>query len=449
MLDARAPSGLKGHPGASERTGGENMSHEPVVRGQLGARPVARLLGELFRRQVTGCLWVKDAAGNESRLYLRQGAPVHLDRPDQVDRLDRVLVDTGLVPAPVIGRLAILPRGKRLGETLVEMGLLNSARLADALKLQMRRKLRRLFVPREGSFAVFIDPHPYGDGCEFGQMRVDPRCLIYPGIRASYDEPRLRSELTPLGSRAFRLLPDLSRSLLEVMAFPEHDPTLRQLSARALTVAHLPPAGASAVPCFAAVLALLYLDLLDTMPVTDIEPPRPRPALPRVTRPAPARSPRASDGTPTSGIRPRGDAESCAREGEELLAKGDHAAAIRCFEAALQATPGEPVYLAYWAWAQWEAGGDTKDQLVRDTLETIEAALHERPTFARGLYWRGMLNKHVGDFVNAENAFRRALLQDKNLLEAEGELRLLEMRRRRAPALQTAPGGVSSRPRKG
>ena len=44
--------------------------------------------------------------------------------------------------------------------------------------------------------------------------------------------------------------------------------------------------------------------------------------------------------------------------------------------------------------------------------------MKERPKFPQGLYWIGMLYKHLGDLNAAAAAFRTAVNQDKNLLDA-------------------------------
>jgi hypothetical protein len=66
-------------------------------------------------------------------------------------------------------------------------------------------------------------------------------------------------------------------------------------------------------------------------------------------------------------------------------------------------------------------------------------------------YWTGLLYKYLGDNGSAENAFRNAVAQDKALLEAERELRLMEMRRSRATTAQPAqekPSGTATAARK-
>jgi DnaJ-domain-containing protein 1 len=589
-----------------------------VAQGRLEDRPLPRLLHQLFGKHVTGCLEIVDDSGDESRVYLRDGAPVHVTRPNDIDRLDQVIIEAGLLPSHVLAQLpGELPAGRRLGELLIERGHITSAALADALKLQMRRKLQRLFFAQRGHFAVYLDPHTYGAGDEFREMRVDPRCLMYPGVRAAYDEARLRAELAPLRVHRFRLLPTLPASLLEAMGFRANDPTLQALGQRQHTMPDLPVPGSKAADSLAVVLALLYCDLLETVPVSapisaagpaavparavatnpsgtylKVSPvaaravaggssgsfPAAAPAavaggpsgslpavpapvaggpsghfvavsavagggsgsLPAVTataaapaaQPAPAAAAPASAGNtggatamlqrldelvaklgtlshfellgvPESapgdeinaaylrhmrqfhpdrlaslGLRehsekaarlvaqmneaqavlldPRRRAEYLAsraapapavdsgraiiaaeesfQKGEVLLRKGDHARALEAFAAAMKANPVEPAYRAYWAWTRFSSPDAPKDRLVRETLKHLEEAVHERNKFPLAHHWIGLLHKYLGNAGAAENAFRTALTQDRTLLEAERELRVLEMRKAKAPA---------------
>jgi tetratricopeptide (TPR) repeat protein len=148
-------------------------------------------------------------------------------------------------------------------------------------------------------------------------------------------------------------------------------------------------------------------------------------------------------------------AEAHFHNGEALLRKGDFARAKDAFALAMHDNPQEPTYRAYAAWARFGAAGTDKDRLVRETIGVLGNVLNERPRFALARYWQGQLYKHLGDVVAAEAAFRAAVNDDKSLLDAERELRVLEMRRIRAETLAAAapadrPSAISAaRPRTG
>ena len=144
-------------------------------------------------------------------------------------------------------------------------------------------------------------------------------------------------------------------------------------------------------------------------------------------------------------------AERSFQMGEVLLRKGDYPKSVDAFAEAMRANPLEPIYKAYWAWARWDNPGPHKDRLVRETLKIIEDTLKERTRFPQGLYWIGMLHKHLGDSTSAASAFRAAVGQDKNLLDAERELRVIELRKTRtAPhATPEKPSATAARPKDG
>ncbi len=244
-----------------------------VARGTLSQRPLPRLIQQLFRKRVTGCLQIQDDSNDESCVYLRDGAPVHVVRPNDLDRLDRVLVESGTVAAVHVAQaLDVKSRtDKRLGDILLEAGHLSAESLATALRLQLRRKLTRLFFAREGTFAIFTEPHAYGEGPEFAAMRVDPRVVLYQGIRAAYDGARLQEELKPLAGRTFRLVP-AGHGLTEAMGLSAKDPVIAALQSRPVRLEELGTLATKVAEARAGILALLYADLLDSEEASPPEP---------------------------------------------------------------------------------------------------------------------------------------------------------------------------------
>ena len=572
---------------------------------------MARLLQQLFRKQVTGCLSITDTTGDESDVYLRTGMPVHVHRPMDIDRLDRVLVEYGLVPEAAVAQAdAMVVGGMRLGEALQGMGALSRESLSAVLKEQLRRKLTRLFCVAEGSFAIYLDAHSFGQGDDLAVMRIDPRILFYSAIHAAYDLPRVTRELTRLRGQELRLAA-VSPSFIAAMGIPADDPMVAALRTRWLTLEAIDSLTARPLELRTVLLSLYYADLLerqnlgeapvqgdpapaiklrytssDSLPSAQADPaaaegppaaPAPRPsvvppvvaaslpaqappsgasAVPKHAFPTPESSPRvvgvravasssqavpAPDaalrtailelaekldrlshfellgvsesaaagevssafiraarryhpdrlagaglselvpeaerilarmseaamvlGDPTrraeyldgrSGKKPTGstiptvlDAETSFLKGEVLLRRGDHAKAIECFAAASKANPGEPQYRAYWAWARFDNPRGRKEAVVREVQRILADVVAAQPRFARGHYWLGQIWKFLNEPDRAERAFREAVHQDKDLLEATREMRLLEMRRTRKSAAHKDSdpprGGIMSR----
>ena len=120
----------------------------PAAAGKLKERPVPRLIQQIFRKRITGSLVVSDDSGDVTRVYIREGLPVHAERPNDIDRLDRLLVASGLVSEAAIADVdeEVNRTGRRLGELLVMKGKITREALAELLKTQIRRKLTRLAI---------------------------------------------------------------------------------------------------------------------------------------------------------------------------------------------------------------------------------------------------------------------------------------------------------------
>jgi tetratricopeptide (TPR) repeat protein len=537
-----------------------------AARGTLRERPVPRLIQQVFRKRITGCLVITDDSGDVTRVYLRGGLPVHAERPTDIDRLDNILISSGLVPAEVVAAAdaEVSQTGRRLGEVLVRRRAITRESLAEVLKTQIRRKITRLFFARDGAFEIFLQPHRFGDGDEFTLMRVDPRAFLYSGIRSAYDDDRLRNELLPLAGYLFRLMGAVPPAVLPGMGIDPGDPTLVTLRDRALTLDDLPVAGAKPTDSRALVLALLYSDLLDATVISSraaagvpagANDPLSAPvvtgndrrttwtAIPVVSAAAlnaaskagastaeysSVRRPTPPPVSPTDALRnaiidlnqrldqsshfeilgvpenatpdevngmymralrmyhpdrlaavglrelaPQaervmarmGEAASVLRDpkrraeyvatrsgkkdevpapvsivdaeknflrGEVFLRKGDYAQAIECFSEAIKINPGEHQYRAYLAWARFEDPRARKEVVAREALATLQQVVASEARFSRGHYWIGQIWKYLNDPAQAEKAFREALRLDRSLVDAEREIRLLEMRKAKA-----------------
>lgn len=137
------------------------------------------------------------------------------------------------------------------------------------------------------------------------------------------------------------------------------------------------------------------------------------------------------------------EAENMFLKGEVFLKKSEHTRAIECFASACQGNPGEPQYRAFLAWARFDDPHARKETLVRDTLKTLEEVVRERPKFARGFYWIGLLWKFLNEADKAERSFREAVALDAAFIDAGRELRLIEMRKSKStpgkPGAKTEP----------
>ena len=85
-----------------------------------------------------------------------------IERPDERDRLDKVVVELGLVTQEQIA--AAEPAragGQRLGEALIAQGALDKAKLAQALQTQLERKTAA--VPEVADLLRFLASNEFGE----------------------------------------------------------------------------------------------------------------------------------------------------------------------------------------------------------------------------------------------------------------------------------------------
>jgi hypothetical protein len=120
-----------------------------AAKGTLRERPVPRLIQQVFRKRITGCLVITDDSGDLTRVYIREGSPVHAERPTDIDRLDKILAASGLVTAEMVAAAdaEVARTGRRLGEVLIGRRAITREALAEVLKTQIRRKITRLSSP--------------------------------------------------------------------------------------------------------------------------------------------------------------------------------------------------------------------------------------------------------------------------------------------------------------
>ncbi|HWE30780.1 MAG TPA: DnaJ domain-containing protein, partial [Polyangia bacterium] len=134
------------------------------------------------------------------------------------------------------------------------------------------------------------------------------------------------------------------------------------------------------------------------------------------------------------------EAEMAFRRGEMLLKKNDFLGAIRELEQSVALNPTEGEHLAFLTWARVCAGQTTH----ADAKPIFSQALKLSPMCGRAYYYLGVCLKEEKDIDRAYNMFRKAKELDPRLLDAEREMRLINMRREK----EKGGGGFFDRFRK-
>jgi curved DNA-binding protein CbpA len=126
---------------------------------------------------------------------------------------------------------------------------------------------------------------------------------------------------------------------------------------------------------------------------------------------------------PAGGV----DSNDLFKMGEVLFRKRDFAAAADHFERAYSAEP-KAVYLAARAWAIYMDPQRKAD--IPKTKQMMAEALKRDPNCDRAHYQLGVIARVEGDMARAERHFREAVRANPKHLEANQELRLIEMRKK-------------------
>lgn len=129
------------------------------MNGALGEGVLPGFLRGLYVERRTGLLHFNRDAERHSVRFLK-GSIVHARTNVKEDRLGETLVRKGLLSAGDLKRATgfVLRDKKRLGEVLQQLGILDQDKLEDALALQVREILLKVFSWQEGSYAFEEQP---------------------------------------------------------------------------------------------------------------------------------------------------------------------------------------------------------------------------------------------------------------------------------------------------
>jgi tetratricopeptide (TPR) repeat protein len=380
---------------------------------------VPRLLSALYRRGFTGRAEVFETKGKTTVFY-RRGRVVKVQRPDLLDRLSEVLVQGQFAAREKVAEAVRLygDSDDELAGTLLRAGQLSADILKAAYRLQLSRQLARAFFCERPRLEVIASEHRFRGAEAASGGEVDPRIVIYPGIRAAYEDGRLTRELASFAGARVKLLSVAPQFLREAGFREQDDATLKQLSGAGLEVredwlrARADPRGSAPK---AVVLAVHCLDLLDVQ-------------RERVPEPRPTEAPRRRTGV--TGLNNL-DSATVGKMAEAFFKNGDTSRAERAFQMALQSDPQNRRMLAFAAWLEFWKPSTDRPAALPDALKKMKDAVRTDTQFAYGFYFLGSLQKFANDPDAAARSFKAALEADATMHDAQRELRLLSMRKGR------------------
>lgn len=407
-----------------------------VARRGAEGTAIERLLVTLGQQAFTGRVDVREPDGDRSTVFLRAGNIVHIDRPDLLDRLDRVVVQANLVQPRAVAELRIdSETDEQIALALCRKEIAGVEKVKSACRLQLQRKLARILCV-EGSLTNIVGcehNHPAA-GSQFA-VAIDPRLFILACVRSAYDDERLSRALAPLAGQRVRLgevTPAFLRAagvtaqdgealaMLASVGIVIEDRWLQARGDRKLTAAK------------ALVLALSYIDALvvvEKLPTVwatnEPDPAVDSPAMPSVIDhvPSPPRRRRGITGLEVM------DHATVGNTAENFFKNGDLSRAEHAFDLALKSDPKNHRWRAFSTWIRFWKPGTDREITRPEAVKTFREAINRDYAFAYGHYFLAEMYKLANDLNAAEREFRAAADADRGLVEAERELRLLVMRK--------------------
>jgi len=144
-------SGLRGAPGLPD-----DDDSSPVPReGALDQVPYARLMVKLYREKFTGRMGLRGGT-NKREIYFEEGQPVAHTSSGPGEPLGRVLVTQGVITEEqyLAAARAMVERGAKLTEALLEMGAIDSDRLAREQRTFTRDQILGGYALTQGSYLL-------------------------------------------------------------------------------------------------------------------------------------------------------------------------------------------------------------------------------------------------------------------------------------------------------
>jgi len=164
------------------------------MNGDLAEGVVPELLREIYVGRRSGNLHLVRGEERQS-LRFRHGHIVNAHTNVLEERLGEMLVRRGLLSEADLARAteAVVRDGRRLGEVLNEMGLIDASGLEDAVALHVHEMIARVFAWPDGTYAFEEQPEG-GPGGEL-TLKLSTGELILEAVQAVHDPDVVRHAL--------------------------------------------------------------------------------------------------------------------------------------------------------------------------------------------------------------------------------------------------------------
>ncbi len=159
------------------------------VAGNLADTPFPKLLYFLHKFRRTGALRVAHEHISKV-IYLREGNPIFVTSNLSNESLGRFMVQRGMITLEQYNSSLerMLTTGRQHGAVLLEMGVLTSHQLYEALEAQIKEKILRIFAWDDGEYEFRAGSFQIDESV---QLRIPTLSIILEGIRRFYQLSRL------------------------------------------------------------------------------------------------------------------------------------------------------------------------------------------------------------------------------------------------------------------
>ena len=443
------------------------------------------ILVALRARGDSGVLEVR-GGGVCTRILMRDGSPVFAEGGALRETLGRMLLRRGALTEAdyvrVIERMTerlIENEATRMGEVLVELGLLTPQDVVDALSIQVREKVIRCFQwPHFEHHFELLDAPP---DAELAYACPPVEALVLAGMREHFDAGRIEPLFAAHAATRARLLRGAEETALRFQATPAEQRLLREIKGER-TLAELRDGSCldavHAAPLLAGLIVTRALDLaVSATPPHVARPPAAAPTprtAPRRAAPAPMPvpvRPRPANAVSLSNLRrelakgrkpsipvppadersARIEAERAFRHGIQMLERSALGGAQKEFALACERNGEEPEYRMLEAWVRVLSVKDeeTRSAARAETTMWARRVLERDRDSVRAQTILGQLAIAAGDLDGAERHFRHALHAAPEDRDALRGARTVERRRgeQSAPAKPARPA-KSATPKK-
>ena len=163
-------------------------------RGELKNKSYAALLMSLMNQKRTGVLNIDSQL--KLRIYFLEGSPVFVDGGDNKTRLGSIAFAERKIKQEDYQRVLekVTQTKKKIGEVLIEMGLISPHELDWLLEFQVKEKLIRGFECTTGTYS-FKSRTDFVDSILI--YKVNPLQVIYEGIKRFADPIDIEREIFP------------------------------------------------------------------------------------------------------------------------------------------------------------------------------------------------------------------------------------------------------------